>query len=332
MGEKIMGDNESFDVDLSTEEVRTPINKEFKARATKQTAVEKQNPGDLISCLRNERVIARFIPRESSMVPNPKHVFYGSMADNAVRILTVPILESSGAFVNVLTNDEKNFLEEVMGLDNNALSVYLRENNFWSNFRVRLIKGDNFFNLSNPEEYIKYKVLLANKDRIAPSIAAMQDSPKVTYEYVIIAENEESKESNKQLSASMEAFMILGKIQDEKDLMKFVAETMTGRPISAKATLDFIKGEIYKVIQSNAKTFITVANDPWLRTKVLITQCVEHGIVRKRGDFYYLTADNSPLCEASEDPTINVAAKYLCTPKRQEIKFTLEAKLKSLKD
>jgi len=53
------------------------------------------------------------------------------MAEGSVRVFTVPRL-SSGTYVNVLTDMEKTFLEDIMGLEYNALSIYKKENNFWS--------------------------------------------------------------------------------------------------------------------------------------------------------------------------------------------------------
>ena len=83
------------------------------------------------------------------------------------------------AFVNVLTNDEMSYLEEAMGLQKGALSIYRQpaEENYWSTANpnglasVTLRKGDNMFDLSNPSEYIAVKILLANKDTICPSMA-----------------------------------------------------------------------------------------------------------------------------------------------------------------
>ena len=56
---------------------------------------------ELVNCLRNERIIVRHIPRQSNMVQNPKHVLYGGMAENAIRVFVVPRL-TSGKYVNVL--------------------------------------------------------------------------------------------------------------------------------------------------------------------------------------------------------------------------------------
>lgn len=300
-----------------------------KKRVTKRSeTVEIDAP---ISCLRDEVIIVRHIPRESGMVTNPKHIFYGGMAENATRTFTAPILETSSTFVNVLTKSEKEFLEEAMGLEPNALSVYLKQNNFWDNFSIRLTKGETYLKLSDPNDYIKYKVLLANKDFIAPNITAMQEFPKATYQFVLIAEKEESKESNKKLSASIQAYMIFGKIKDDKRVLKLIVETIDGRPISAKSDLDFIQAKAYDLIQANAKLFVQVADDPYLPTKVLIAECLETNLIRKRGDYLYLASDNSPLSGPTEDPTMTNASKFLSNAKNQEVKLMLEAKLKNIK-
>ena len=62
--------------------------------------------------------------------------------------------------------------------------------------------------------------------------------------------------------------------------------------------------------------------------KLEIKRAVEAGLVSNRGGFFYLREDGSPLCGNNEDPTFNIAAKFLASPKNQSIKFSLEAKLK----
>ena len=71
----------------------------------KQTAVEGDD--NLVNCLRNERVIIRFVPKQTGLVSNPRHILYGGMAESAVRWFTLPRL-SSGMYVNALTDKEKS--------------------------------------------------------------------------------------------------------------------------------------------------------------------------------------------------------------------------------
>ena len=299
------------------------------AKEDKKNTEEKP----LINCLKNEQVIVRYLPKQSRMVSNPKHVLYGGMAENASRTYTVPRL-SSGGFVNVLTNDEKAFLEAELQLEFNALSVHRKTDNFWDDSndrgisRVRLLKQDTILDLSNPEDYIRYKILLANKDYIAPSLQVLSDAPKASYEYVIISEGEETKVAQKNMSTTMMCYKEFGKIENDIDTLRVIVETIDGRPTAQNVKLEFLQTKINELIQMDSKLFLKVITDPMLSTKVLIKKSIEAGLISNRGNYLYLKEDNTPLCEINEEPTLNIAAKYLNSPKHQELKFALEAKLK----
>lgn len=295
-----------------------------KPRQSKNYNINKEYK----SCLRNERIIVRYVPKESGLVTNPKHILYGGMAENAVRFFTVPILGSSGSYKNVLTDDEKSFLEEIMGLEFNALSIYKKENNYWDNYQVRLTKQDNILDLSIPDDYIKYKVLKANSDLIADSLETLQDRPKITYQFVMIKEREQENKESEKMSATMKCYKEYGKIENDRDTLKCIIELIDGRPIANNSKIEFLQGKINNLIQADSKLFLKIITDPLLNTKVLINKAVENGLISKRGDQFYLRSDNTPLCDHNEDPTFNVAAKYLNLPKNQELKLSLEAKLK----
>ena len=333
MEEKVVYDMPDFDIDDSTiEAAPLQVEKEIPmAKETKQATVK--STAATVNCLRNERVIIRHIPKESGMVTNPKHILFGGMAENAVRTFVVPRL-SSGMFVNILTDSEKAFLEEVMGLEYNALSIYKKVDNFWDDSnengisRVRLTKQDNYLNLADPEDYIRYKILLANKDYIAPSLQALQDSPKATYQFVIISEGDETKSAKDNMSATMKCYKEFGKIENDINTLRVIVETIDGRPTAPTVKLEFLQGRINALIQADSKIFLRVITDPMLSTKVLIKRAIEAGLISNRGNYLYLKSDNTPLCEVNEEPTLNIAAKFLNAPKNQEIKFALEAKLK----
>ena len=303
------------------------INKNTKPKVT------KESESDVINCLRNERIIVKHVPKRTGMITNEKHILFGGMAEGAVRVFVVPKL-SSGMYVNVLTDSEKSYLEEVMGLEYNALSVYKKTDNFWDDSnvngiaRVRLVKGDNYFNLSDPEDYIRYKILLANKDYIAPSLQALEDSPKATYQFVIISDGEEAKVTKDNMSITMKCYKEFGKIENDAETLKTIIELMDGRPVSPSAKLEFLQANINSLIQVDAKRFLKTIQDPLLPTKVLIKKAIENKLISNKGNYLYLKSDNSPLCEINEEPTLNVAAKFLSSPKNQDLKFSLEAKLK----
>ena len=180
---------------------RIPLTKETFVSEPEEKKIIRYSESEegLINCLTNEKVIVRFIARPRGSVTDPKHVLYGGMSPKAEYMVTTPLLRS-GAFADVLTKEEKKYLEHAMGLEPNALSVYNRTNNFWNDAnpnglgRISLKKGDNQFDLSNPLDYIKVKVLRAYSDVIAPSMQALQDKPKATYKFVIIRESDVAKE------------------------------------------------------------------------------------------------------------------------------------------
>lgn len=330
-----MEENIPFEIDNSELELKEVIkeNKLDKSKKVKSTEVASIE-NELVNCLRNERIIVRYIPKLSGMWGNnPKHILAGGMAESASRTFVVPRL-SSGMLVNVLTDKEKAFLEEIMGLEYNALSIYKKKDNFWDDSnenginKVRLTKQDNYLNLNDPEDYIRYKILLANKDYIAPSLQVLQDAPKATYQFVIISEAEETKVAKTNMSSTMLCYKEFGKVEDDVDTLRVIIETIDGRPTSKNAKLEFLQTKVNDLIQTNSKLFLKVITDSMLSTKVLIKKAIEAGLISNRGNFLYLRSDNTPLCENNEEPTLNIAAKYLNMPKHQDILFALQAKLK----
>lgn len=285
----------------------------------------------MISCLSDERVEVRFLPKENSMAGNnPKHVLYGGMAETSTRTFVVPQLRS-GVLVDVLTKSEKDFLEDYLGMEDNALSVHKAENNFWKRFQVQLRKDSNILDLSKGLDYIKYKVLLANTNSIAPSIQALQDTPKATYEFVLIREADATKAVRTKLDNKKEAYKELGKIEGDKDTLRVVVETLTRTPVSSSMSVDDLAVKVDEFIDRDAKTFLRVVQDEYLPTKVLIRNAIEAGVISNRGGQLYLREDGRPLCENGE-PTMSVAAAYLNMPKNSELKLMVEAKVKQYKN
>lgn len=294
----------------------------------RKAAKIKEEMSDVkVNPLRNEKIYLRFVPKDNGLPKN--HVCSGGRVDGASDYFVVPVLRSTGQYKNILTNAEKDFLEEALGLDYNALSVYKKENNYWDNYMVRIdnAKEGIHLDLSDPEDYIKYKVLLANSEFIAPSVQERIDRPKATYRYEMVRENEEDKLENAKMDATMQSYKEFGKIEDDLDTMRVLVELLDARPYSQNEKAVFLRSRISQFIQADPKKFLSQITDPLLHAKVLIRRGTEVGVLTKRGDYYYLKSDNSPLCDAGEDPTLSIAAKYLNLPSHQDIKFILESEV-----
>jgi hypothetical protein len=285
----------------------------------------------MISCLSKDRVLIKFVPKENAMAGNdPKHVLYGGMAETSTRTYVVPMLRS-GQLKDVLTKDEKSFLESYLGLEDNALSVYNIENNFWKKFKVTVRKEGDSLDLSDGMDYIRYKVLLANTDLIAPSLQALEDIPKSTYEFVLIKESESVGATKAKIDTKKEAYKVWGKIDDKADMLRVIIETLTRKPVSSAASVDTLNVTVEGLIEKDPKMFLKVANDEYLPTKVLIRNGIEAGVIINRGGQLYMRDNNEPLCENGE-PTLSVAAGYLNMPKHQNTKLLIVDKVKEYKE
>ena len=286
--------------------------------------------GALKNCLKDERILVRFVPKEDSNITNPKHILYGGMAEGAVKYYTVPILASTGTYKNILTDDEKAFLESYMGLEYNALSVYNKTNNFWANFTVRLTKHDNYLDLSDPNDYIKYKVLLANTDFIADSLKTLNDHPKATYQFVMIKEGESEKREEEKMSVTMKCYKDYGKIEDDNDTLRCIIELIDNRPIAKNTKSEFLKSRINSLIQADPKLFYNIITDEYLNNKVLIKTATEEGVIKRRNNLYYF--EDTPLCPDGTESTLSVAAEYIGLGKNQDLKLRIEALLNKAKE
>lgn len=322
-----------YDFDTTIEEAKeeiTPI--AFEEEEKKYIPKKLRNLENYaINPLRNERIIVRFLPKSYAKVTDTRHVLYGGMSESSKRTFVVPI-NNSGTLVEVLTPEEQAYLENIMGLEEGDLSVLRKKNNYWIEgnggiSKVTLEKRDNILDLSSPEDFIRYKILLANKETIAPSLKHMEDFPKATYQFVLVSKEEEQKSESANMTSTMQSYMEFGKISDDKDKLRFIVEIMNGRSLSRNINIDQLKTLVNQIIQSKPKNFLSVVRDDLLDTKVLLRKAVQAGIVGMRGNYFFLREGNIPLCPDNAEPTLNVAAAFLNMPKNKEMLFTIQAKV-----
>lgn len=308
------------------EDTQTPVPVTEKPKKGKKVTTKVTDDEDeLINCLRNEKITVKYILNEKTGITDRNHPFFGGLAQGAVINFVVPMLRN-GSLKNPLTKAEKKYLEYIMGLDDNALSVHKAEDNYWDNYQVRLSKDDYILDLSTPKGYIDYKVLLANTDTVAASMDELNNNPKETYRFVLVSDKEVYDTTStkvKMKEACMEAYF---KIKDDFDSLRCVIQTVTGRPVDAKTDINFLKNKCVEQIEVDPVRFAKVLTDKLLPYKVLLTRAVDAKIVTKRGTWHLY--EGQVMSDGNEEPTFSVAAKFLSNPKNQEIKFSIEKKLK----
>jgi len=216
----------------------------------------------LRSCLRNERVIVRFIKKRNPLLGDnndPRHVASGGLIDGGKRTYSLVRL-TSGTLKNCLTDAEKDYLEWYLGLEPNALSVYKKHDNFWTsgsgNAEISLTKDDTYLNLANPHDYIIYKMLLADTEHICPSLVEFESSRKATYEYVLINESDEAKLADQEMSVTSQCYFEVGRYKDNKDVLKMIIETLEKKELDDNTKIEFLRQQINNQIKSNPKLFL----------------------------------------------------------------------------
>jgi hypothetical protein len=273
--------------------------------------------------LPNKTVVVKYIKRKKGMASNvgEDHVISGGMLSGAVKKFQLPLLKN-GSLANILTNDEKKFLENETGLN---LSVY---GDFWYDHFVSLYKDDNLLDLRNPIDYISYKILLCLKDDVAPSWK--DRDKKQTYQFVITSEDEEVIEQNNKFDNKEEAFKLYGKIKDNKEKLTAILSLLTNKPISEDSTLGWVQRQVGEFLDSKPKAFLDLVKDDSLDTKLLIQFGVDNKIITRKGN-KYSTIDGLDLCEGGQSPSFDNAVKYLDNPKHQDVRSLIEAKLSKSK-
>jgi hypothetical protein len=245
------------------------------------------------------------------------------MLNTAVRKFSTP-LQRNGSIKNVLTDEEKETLEKMTGLN---LSVY---GDFWTSFTVPLRKADegNIFQLDEPMDYISYKILMSLKEEIAPSWADRNKS--LTYQFAITKENELQNEEKSRFDTKKEAFKLYGKIEDNKEMVIGVLRLLTNKPISRESKLDWLQTRIENIIDTEPQKFLSAMKDAKLHTRILINAAVDAGVIKKSGN-KYSTVDGLELCNEGETPSFDNAVRYLDAPINQEVRSIIEAKVEDSK-
>lgn len=293
---------------------------------------ETETVKELVNPLKKTRIQVKLLPHKSGLFDDTNHVLYGGMAQNSVTKLVCPVT-SNGQHVKVLTDEEQKFFENILGLKPGEMSATKQDNNYWDRPEVHVLlnKFNNFLDLSIPEDYIKYKILLAYKNFICPSLDEFQRMPMESYRFVIIKENEEIDKAKDEMDNKRKCYKEFWKVDEDADTLRAIIEFVENRSIAPTTKLSALQTRCDQLIQNNTKIFLTVITDPMLSTKVLIRKAVDLGIIAKRNSFYYMREDDMPLCGQGEESTLPVAARFLNQPKYQELLFKIQEQVKAKK-
>lgn len=268
-------------------------------------------------------VKVKFVPRKVGMAANvpDNHIISGGMLSKSKQEYYAP-LTRNGSIANILTNEEKDYLEKVTQLN---LSVY---GDFWHTFSVKLYKEDtqNQFDISKPLDYISVKILEKWTDQVAPSWSDRVLKP--TYKFAIVRGDEIQDEQKIALDYKKEAFKFYGRIEDDKEKLLGVLKLISNKNISKDSKLSWIQGQVENHIDVNPKSFLDIIQDPSFDTKVLINKALDAGVLLRDGN-KLKTSDGLYLAHDGNVASFANAVKYLQDDRHQDVRAMIEAKIEA---
>lgn len=259
------------------------------------------------------------------LITDPEHEAY-FLFGNASIDYSLPVDRQNNLLNPFSSKEEQKWLEDELDLDLNWHKV---KDNYWHRAKVRCDKNTRRLNLSNPKDYIQYLILKANGLHIAPD--GESQGLKATYKFALVSEEFETKKSVKKADLQIEAYMMLGKLKDDKDEMVNFLKVY-GKKVSGVSRTDFLVSELKKIIEEDIEGFLAVARDKDnYELKLLIATAAECGALIKSGRKYSLPGGDN-LCGAGEVATIDNAVVYLKNPANQDILTLLKARVKNAKE
>lgn len=275
--------------------------------------------------LEEKIVSVKHLSKETNGIKDIKHVAYGGLLNGAEIAIPAPTMDN-GKMKNLLTKDEKEGLEFLLNGVN--LSIY---GDFWKEggkaydmgiLPIYLSKDETRLDLSNPYDYIKYKVLKA-----CPIVANSLDEVRhrATNRFVLTSASEAMAKELDKVGNKVTAYKLYVKYEDDKEVLRYTLRNL-GRNTNRSHKMDFLQSELHKELEKNPSLLCSIMGDEYLKTKVLLETCIEFGAINKIDKKFY-TLDDEPVSDG-DTPTLQVAAEYLASNLGQEMRLALEAKLK----
>lgn len=262
--------------------------------------------------LPNTKVHVKPILRKGVWLPEGHSGHF--MYDNTSIGIQVPIDKNTGRLKNPLTKEEQVFFETNSGLDLSLgdLSPYKKENNFWENFFIRIKKTDSIvtdktvlmtLDLSDPIQYLQYKVLLLNSDPaggvVAPTWEGREDSG--TYKIALVHEGQQHIDKVKKADKMKIAYKYVAKIDSSEEAMYdfltiYYLENAKSKRPSVDSGKDYYYSEIQDLIDNDLNGVVEIIEDVNnYEYKLLVHRGLKIGAIKMVGGNKLETADGVPI-------------------------------------
>lgn len=293
--------------------------------------------------------VVKVVPVESRTFANQQveQLPEGFIHEGAQRSLELKRDKLTTEFVQIFDNIEKvltpqfpdepmtefQFFCKMTGYD---LSFTKDTHNFWSGwikegpndkgklpYAVKLPKEGLMLDLSNVWDNIAWRTLKTNDRYIAHTWEDRFKKP--SYWFALVDEKISVDRRKEEINLKLKATEEFNKMKDHRELlMEFLIIKDPNNVISAKATTEFLFNQVYEVLETNPKMFLSIVTDPNREDKIFIFRAVRAGALKKMSGKYYTIGDE-PLGAMGD------VISLLNNPERIEFRKKLEFQIESNK-
>lgn len=252
------------------------------------------------------------------------------------KTMSVPLDSMRGGLVQVLDDKvryntgrncpeegwtEQEFFEDLLEID---LSRYSKTSAYLIDERTKVSLENRAYilDLSDPWDYLKWKIMLANKKHVAPSFDKRFDRP--SYKFCLIDEALVSNKKRDNFNEKKDAYSVYEKMQKTKEALEDFIKSMGNKKLPSVYTKDWLEEEIEAIIEESPAKFNEIVEDPNFNTKVFIYEAVDCGALNKSKALYSLDS-------GKEVGNLKQTVAYFNDSRNQELKIRLQGLIENAK-
>lgn len=224
-------------------------------------------------------------------------------------------LDKFGAPVTGLNSKAEELeMEEKLGLEKGSLA---KTSAFWDDYYVLMEDKTIELDTSVPEHELMYKFLKAQK-KVAKNKAELRTNAGAVY--VLFSDEEEAKIENVKFKSKALAYALVNEMSpaDMRQVLLFYGK-------GTNSALDeTVANIIYQEVDRDPSRFVDIVQDPALKNKAFILECVRYGVLTKRGSGFALGEDQLA-------PDMETMVEYLNKKDNQQMIKHLKEELKHKK-
>ena len=284
----------------------------------------------MFNTLTNKKIKVRPITRQNGFY---KSGHDGHFMFSGTKQVIPAMLNKGGQIVDPfagVADEDLEIIAKKLSKSVEDFSIYKDEKNFWKGwkensdwrrgFEVTLDKEEKELDLSDPLDFIAYRVLVTNTDKIAPSWEERYN--KGSFKWALVDTEDEVIEKVKSSDKKKQAYKEFGKMEDsDTRLTNFLR--VYGVTVPTNASKDWKKAEVDKIIDTNIDNFLRIVEDPDYENRLFILDAVNVKAIKKTG------TDEYSLLGGKVMGTMKETIKFIKDPKNQPEVLTIKARLEA---